>query len=54
MEDVYAVVEGSLSRETDLAEVRIYLAPMFTRSQPLRFSSLDLCVKDVKEFKYER
>ena len=40
--DGYAVVEGSLSRETDLAEVRIHLAPTFTRSEPLTFLSLGL------------
>ena len=37
------MVERSLSRETDLAEVRIYLAPTFTRSEPLTFLSLVLC-----------
>ena len=32
----------SLSRETDLADVRIHLAPTFTRSEPRRFLSLGL------------
>ena len=40
IEDGYGVVEGSLSRETDLAEVRIHLAaPTFTRFEPLTLSS---------------
>ena len=42
IEDGYGVVEGSLSRETDLAEVRIHLAPTFTRFEPLTFLSLGL------------
>ena len=42
IQDGYGVVEGSLSRETDLAEVRIHLAPTFTRFEPLTFLSLGL------------
>ena len=42
IEDGYEVVEGSLSRETDLAEVRIQLVPTFTRSEPLKFLSFGL------------
>jgi len=42
IEDGYGVVEGSLSRETDLAEVRIHLAPTFTRFEPRKFLSLGL------------
>ena len=42
VKDGYGVVEKSLSRETDLAEVRIHLAPTFTRSEPLTFLSLGL------------
>ena len=40
IEDDYGVVEGSLSREIDLAEFRIHLAPTFTRSEPLIFLGL--------------
>ena len=32
-------IEGSLSRETDLAEVRIHLGPTFTRSEIFTFLS---------------
>ena len=39
---LWIVVEGSVSRETDLAEVRIHLVPTFTRSEPLRFLFLGL------------
>ena len=42
IEDDYEVVEGLLSRETDLTEVRIYVAPTFTRYEPLTFLSLGL------------
>ena len=37
IKDGYGVVEGSLSRETDLADVRIHLVPIFTISEPLTF-----------------
>ena len=40
LEDDYGVVEGSLSRETDFAEVGIHLTPTFTRSEPLIFLGL--------------
>ena len=36
------MVEGSLARETDLAEVRINLIPTFTISEPISFLSLGL------------
>jgi len=42
IEDGYGVVEGSLSRETDLTEVRIHLTPTFTRSEHLTSVSLGL------------
>ena len=42
IEDSNEVVEGSLSRETYLAEIRIHLAPTFTRSEPLTISFLGL------------
>ena len=42
IEDGYGVVEGSLSRETDLAEVRIHLSLTFTKSDPFPFLSLGL------------
>ena len=45
IEDGYRVVEGSLSRETDLAEVRIHLASTFTRFEPHTFLSLGLYEK---------
>ena len=46
IEDGNGVVEGSLSRETDLAEVRILLAPTFSRSESLTFLSLWGYMKD--------
>ena len=42
IEDAYGLVEESVSWETDLAEVRIHLAPTFTRSELLTFLSLGL------------
>ena len=42
IEDGNGVVEGSFSRETDLAEVKFLLAPAFTRSESLTFLSLGL------------
>ena len=42
IENGYGVVEGSLSRETDHAEIRTNLAPKFTRSVPLTISFLGL------------
>ena len=36
------MVEGSLSRETDLVEIIIQLAPTLIRSEPLVFLSLGL------------
>ena len=40
--DSNEVVEGSLSRETDHAEIRTHLAPKFTRSETLTISFLGL------------
>ena len=40
LKDGYGVVEGSLSRETDLAKVRSH--PTFTRFEPPTFLSLGL------------
>ena len=37
IKDGYGVVEGLLSRETDLAEVRIHLAPRSPDLNPLHF-----------------
>ena len=51
IKDGYGVVQGSLSRETNIAEVGILLVPTFTRSEPLHFYLLHYMKNEISRKK---